>query len=82
MSKIICVVLSSEDREMNEINLIEEMIDGNVAYFPDIKTMLEDDDDFSENKIFVVEVSDFRTVKNNPKFISTKEEPKKKVSKK
>lgn len=83
MTKIVFAVNGSEDASPDEINLVQELIDGNVSFFSSIQEMLEDSDDFSECVVFIGEILDFGTVKNNPKFISTKVEKKTvKVSKK
>lgn len=83
MTKIVFAVNGSEDASPEEIDLIQELIDGNVSFFSSIQEMLDDPDDFSECVVFIGEISDFGTVKNNPKFISTKVEKKTvKVSKK
>lgn len=82
MTKIVCVVNGSEDDNISETNILEDLIDGNVTFFSSIQEMLDDDEDYSNCKVFVMEVGDFGMVQSNPKFVSLKEEPKKKVSKK
>ena len=76
MTKIVFAVNGSEDASPEEINLVQELIDGNVSFFGSIQEMLDDGDDFSECVIFVGEILDFGTVRNNPKFISSKVEKK------
>ena len=74
MTKIVFAVNGSEDASPEEINLVQELIDGNVSFFGSIQEMLDNEDDFSECVVFVGEILDFGTVKNNPKFISSKVE--------
>lgn len=76
MTKIVFAVNGSEDTSPEEINLVQELIDGTVSFFGSVQEMLDDGDDFSECVVFIGEILDFGTVKNNPKFISTKVEKK------
>lgn len=81
MTKIICTVSGSENEDIEDIDFLQELLDQNVSFYNSIQEMLEDGD-HSDEKVFIMETSDFGTVKNNPKFISMKVEPKKKVAKK
>ena len=76
MTKIVFAVNGSENDAPDTIDLVQELIDGNVSFFGSVQEMLDDEDDFSECVIFIGEILDFGTVKNNPKFISTKVEKK------
>lgn len=74
MTKIVLVVNGSENDSPDSIDLVQELIAGNVSFFGSIQEMLDDEDDFSECAVFIGEILDFGTIKNNPKFISTKVE--------
>jgi hypothetical protein len=81
MTKIICAVSGTEDEDIKDVDFLQELLDGNVSFYESVQDML-DDGDHSEEKVFIMETSDLGVVKNNPKFISLKVEPKKKVAKK
>ena len=72
MNRIVCAVNGSEGSSPDEIDLMQEMIDGSVSYFGSVQSMMDDGDDFSDCVVFVLEIVDIGTVKNNPKFISAK----------
>ena len=75
--KLYLCVQDSEDEEIGDIDLLQALIDCSVSFYSSEVDMIADEN--FNNKCFVLTLSDYGTIKNNPKYISSI--PKTKVTK-
>lgn len=85
-SKVVYVVVqSSEDQDFSEIDMYQELLDGNVLFFEDIEEILDyhkNDEDLENDKVFTLTIGKFGEVVNNPKIVKVELPQSKKVKKK